>query len=103
MDFTSKTAGNKLYDVKADHITVQGPNMMRRTFTTGYIENIRHSGDNSAKAYTHKLDYTTLYHLDVARFSSVQCILGVDYPFLVIHFQQVMISDLFHHGIGWIM
>ena len=40
IDGTTKAAGHKLYDVKADHITVQGPNMNRRTFTTGYLENV---------------------------------------------------------------
>ena len=36
IDGTTKAAGHKLYDVKADHITVQGQNIKRGMFTTGY-------------------------------------------------------------------
>ena len=35
LDDTTKAAGHKMYDVKADHITVHGP---------GFMENISHSG-----------------------------------------------------------
>ena len=35
LDDTKKASGYKLYDVKADHITVSGPDDKRKTLTTG--------------------------------------------------------------------
>ena len=59
LDDTTKAGGHKLYDVKADHITVSGPR--ERTFlTTGYTENISHSGQDRAKAYEFKLNCLAL-------------------------------------------
>ena len=55
VDDTTKAAGRRLYDVKTDHITVAGPSKSRRTFTTGYVENVSHSGKDVAAAYDMKL------------------------------------------------
>ena len=55
LDDTTKAAGHKLYDVKADHITIEGPNTARKTMTTGYIENTSISGKDAASAYEFKL------------------------------------------------
>jgi len=54
VDDTTKAAGRRLYDVKTDHIAVAGPSKSRRTFTTGYVENVSHSG-HAAAAYDMKL------------------------------------------------
>ena len=45
-----------MYDVKADHITIKGPSSKRISLTTGYVENISHSGEDGAKAYEFKLN-----------------------------------------------
>ena len=55
VDDTVKAAGRRLLDVKTDHITVGRPNQARQVLTTGYSENISHSGVDAAKAYTVKL------------------------------------------------
>ena len=55
LDDTTKAAGHKLYDIKTDHITVKGPNQKRKSFTTGYAENISHSGEDGGAAYEYKL------------------------------------------------
>ncbi|QQP40968.1 Hypothetical protein FKW44_015201, partial [Caligus rogercresseyi] len=48
-------AGHKLYDITADHITISLPCRSRKTMTTGYTENVRHSGADSAASYGLKL------------------------------------------------
>lgn len=60
LDDTTKAAGHRSYDVKADHITVIGPDEKRRTMTTGYIENTTHSGKEAASAYSYKLESLAL-------------------------------------------
>ena len=55
LDDTAKAAGHKLYDVKADHITIEGPNTARKTMITGYVENTSHSGKDAASAYEFKV------------------------------------------------
>ena len=55
LDDTTKAAGHRMYDVKADHITIKGPSSKKLTVTTGYVENISHSGEDGAKAYEFKL------------------------------------------------
>ena len=45
-----------MYDVKADHITIKGPQSKRISLTTGYVENVSHSGEDGAKAYEFKLN-----------------------------------------------
>ena len=56
LDDTKKAAGHRMYDVKADHITIKGPSSKRISLTTGYVENISHSGEDGAKAYEFKLN-----------------------------------------------
>ena len=55
LDNTTKAASNKLYDVKADHITVNGPDDKRKTLTTGYLKNVSYSGADGAAAYKYRL------------------------------------------------
>ena len=55
LDDTTKAAGHKLYNVKADHITISGPDRSRKTMTTGYTENVSHSGADGAASYELKL------------------------------------------------
>ncbi|ESO85585.1 hypothetical protein LOTGIDRAFT_155073 [Lottia gigantea] len=55
IDDTTKAAGHKLFDIKTDHLTIAGPNHYRKSFTTGYIENVSHSGKDGAWAYGMKL------------------------------------------------
>ena len=47
LDDTTKAAGHKMYHIKADHITVHGPEG-KKSLTTGFMENISHSGKDSA-------------------------------------------------------
>ena len=54
LDDTTKAAGHKMYDIKADHITVHGPEG-KKSLTTGFMENISHSGEDSAATYEEKL------------------------------------------------
>ena len=54
LDDTTKAAGHKLFDIKADHITVQGPSG-KKILTTGFMENKSHSGEDGAEAYEEKL------------------------------------------------
>ena len=54
LDDTTKAAGHKMYDIKADHITVHGPEG-KKSLTTGFMENISHSGEDSAVTYEEKL------------------------------------------------
>ena len=57
---TTKAAGHKLFDVKADHITISGPSCERKSLTTGYTENASHSGADGARAYEQKLKILAL-------------------------------------------
>ena len=54
LDDTTKAAGHKMNDIKADHITVHGPEG-KKSLTTGFMENISHSGEESAATYEEKL------------------------------------------------
>ena len=54
LDDTTKAAGHKMYDIKADHITVHRPEG-KKSLTTGFMENISHSGEDSAATYEEKL------------------------------------------------
>ena len=51
---TTKAAGHKMYDIKADHITVHEPEG-KKSLTTSFMENISHSGEGSAATYEEKL------------------------------------------------
>ncbi|QQP50302.1 Hypothetical protein FKW44_011259, partial [Caligus rogercresseyi] len=57
---TTKATGHKLYDVKADHITISVAGKSRKSMTTGYTENVSHFGDDSAALYEFKLKYLAL-------------------------------------------
>ena len=51
IDDTKKAAGHKTMDVKTGHVTLVkrvGDQSFRQTFSTGYLENISHSGSDSA-------------------------------------------------------
>ena len=54
LDDTTKAAGHKMYDIKADHITVHRPEG-KKSLTTGFMESISHSGEDSAATYDEKL------------------------------------------------
>ncbi|ESP01695.1 hypothetical protein LOTGIDRAFT_172448 [Lottia gigantea] len=54
IDDATKAAGHDM--LHGDHITIAGPTQTRKTFTTGYVENISHSGQDSAPAYEFKLE-----------------------------------------------
>ena len=54
LDDTTKATGHKMYNIKTDHITVYGPES-KKTLTTGFMENISHSGQDSAATYEEKL------------------------------------------------
>ena len=47
-DDTKKSAGHRLYDVKTNNITINSPDMSRESYTTGFTENISHSGTDQA-------------------------------------------------------
>ena len=47
-DDTIKKAGHRVFDSKSNHITVNGPNMDKQTFTTGFDPNLSHKGCDSA-------------------------------------------------------
>ena len=53
-DFT-KAAGYGTIHGKADHITIKGPNKKKTVMTTGFIENIGHTGAEGAEGYNYKL------------------------------------------------
>lgn len=56
LDDTTKAAGHRLYDVKADHVTIAGgPSFKRKVLTMGYVQNTSHSGEAGAKSYDFKL------------------------------------------------
>ena len=77
LDDTTKAAGHKLYDVKADHNTISGSDVPRKTMTTGYTENISHSGADGAAAYELKLKcLTVLADCDVDNIKRAQLIFG---------------------------
>ena len=54
LDDTTKAASHKMYDIKADHITVHGSEG-KKSLTNGFMENISHSGEDSAATYEKKL------------------------------------------------
>ena len=40
-----------MFDIKADHITIQGPEKKRKVVTLGYTENISHEGKVATESY----------------------------------------------------
>ena len=63
-DDTKKSAGHRLYDVKTSNITVNGPNMKRQSYTTGFTENISHSGKDQAANLTKSLQILSVLASD---------------------------------------
>ena len=57
LDDTTKAAGHKKIDVKADHLFVSGPSKSKKTLTTGYSENLSHSRADGAMTYEFKLKF----------------------------------------------
>ena len=55
IDDTQKAAGHKSFDIKTDHITIQGPDQKRKFFTLGFTENISHEGKVAAECYEYRL------------------------------------------------
>ena len=60
LDDTTKAAGHRMYDVKTDHITIDGPSGQRQKMKTGYVENISHSEKDGAAAYEFKLRWLVI-------------------------------------------
>ena len=54
-DDTTKAGGNKVFDIKASNITLDGDGMDRQTFTTGFTPNISHSGQDQGKTMKYSL------------------------------------------------
>ena len=54
-DDTIKKAGHRVFDSKSNHITVNGPNIEKQTFTTGFDPNLSHKGSDSAFSINTKL------------------------------------------------
>ena len=44
-----------MFDIKADHITIQGPEKKRKVVTLGYTENMSHEGKVAAESYEYKM------------------------------------------------
>lgn len=60
LDDTTKAAGHRFFDVKTDHITITDTSGQRSFLTTGYTENLSHSGQDGAQAYNFKLNCLAL-------------------------------------------
>ena len=54
-DDTTKAGGNKVFDIKASNITLDGDGMDRHTFTTGFTPNISHSGQDQGTTMKYSL------------------------------------------------
>ena len=54
-DDTTKAGGNKVFDIKASNITLDGDGMNRQTFTTGFTPNISHSGQDQSTSMKYSL------------------------------------------------
>ena len=54
-DDTTKAAGCHLFDVKSSNITLDGEDMDRETYTTGFTSNLSHSGQDQATTLRHGL------------------------------------------------
>ena len=54
VDDTKKAHGHHLHDVKTTHLTIIDQNWS--TFTTGYMPNLSHSGQDAATSVTATLD-----------------------------------------------
>ena len=56
VDDTRKGHGHRVHDVKATHVTIINQEKQRSTFTTGYMPNISHSGQDAAESLTATMD-----------------------------------------------
>ena len=56
VDDTRKGHGHRVHDVKTGHVTIINQEHDRSTFTTGYMPNISHSGEDAAVSVTATLD-----------------------------------------------
>ena len=56
LDDTRKGHGHRVHDVKTGHVTIINHDQDRTTFTTGYMPNISHSGEDAAVCVTATLD-----------------------------------------------
>ena len=54
-DDTTKAGGNKVFDIKATNITLDGDGMNRQTFTTGFTPNISHTGQDQSTTMIYSL------------------------------------------------
>ena len=54
-DDTTKAAGRQLFDVKSTNITLDGDDMDRETYTTGFSPNLSHSGQDQSTTLRHSL------------------------------------------------
>ena len=54
-DDTTKAGGNKVFDIKASNITLDGDGMDRHTFTMGFTPNISHSGQDQGTTMKYSL------------------------------------------------
>ena len=54
-DDTTKAGGNKVFDIKASNITLDGDGIDRETFTTGFTPNISHSGQDQGTTMKYSL------------------------------------------------
>ena len=54
-DDSLKAAGRKMFDVKTAHVTIIGPEKQRETFTSGFYENVSHSGLAASKTVQHDI------------------------------------------------
>jgi len=53
LDDSIKADGNKKFDMKTGHVTVVDSEHKRTTYSTGFLENISHSGSNQAMSINH--------------------------------------------------
>ena len=56
VDDTRKGHGHHVHDVKTGHVTIIKEDKSRSTFTTGYMPNISHSGEDAATSVNATLD-----------------------------------------------
>ena len=63
LDDSMKATGYKLYDVKADHIIVSGPDSKRKTLSniSKISQNVSHIGADGAAAYEYKTCHSGRY------------------------------------------
>ena len=63
-DDTTKAAGRQLFDIKSTNITIDGEDMERETYTTGFTPNLSHSGQDQAITLKHSLQVLSILARD---------------------------------------